>query len=293
MSRWDEAERHFTDAITMNMRMGTRPFMAHTQHDYACMLWARNQPGDKERAHALREAAQETAQQLGMTRLQEKMSALHKRMKSEQQPSLTSATLSASANAVHFDGKRWTLTFAGQERQQRNSKGLRYIVFLLQTPHREWHVLDLLALTDTDPEVTKASAPTEVFTGQLTIRRKQSEESPPLDAQARAAYRRRLEDLQAELEEAEAWHDAMRATKAREEMDVLAAELANTYGTARHARARNEDAEKARKAVTNRIHDALTKLQNAHPLLWRHLFAAIKTGTFCSYQPAQPTRWTF
>lgn len=214
-------------------------------------------------------------------------------MESEQQTSLASATPSASANVFRYDGKHWTLAFAGQACQQRNTKGLRYIVFLLQTPHREWHVLDLLALTDTDPEVTRASTPTEVFTGQLTVRRKQSEESPPLDAQARAAYRRRLEDLQAELQEAEAWCDAMRATKAREEMDLLTAELANAYGSVRHARSRNEDAEKARKAVTNRIRDALAKLQKTHPLLWQHLFTSLKTGTFCSYQPTQPTPWRF
>ncbi|MDQ3995375.1 MAG: AAA family ATPase, partial [Actinomycetota bacterium] len=33
-SRWDAAERHFEDALAMNERMDTRPWLARTQHDY-------------------------------------------------------------------------------------------------------------------------------------------------------------------------------------------------------------------------------------------------------------------
>jgi pentatricopeptide repeat protein len=32
-SRWDAAERHFEDALAMNERMDTRPWLARTQHD--------------------------------------------------------------------------------------------------------------------------------------------------------------------------------------------------------------------------------------------------------------------
>jgi hypothetical protein len=28
-----------------------------------------------------------------------------------------------------------------------------------------------------------------------------------------------------------------------------------------------------------------------HLPLWRHFFAALKTGTFCSYNPEHPTAW--
>jgi predicted ATPase len=36
---------------------------------------------------------------------------------------------------------------------------------------------------------------------------------------------------------------------------------------------------------------ALAKIQKVHPGLWRHLFASIRTGTFCSYHPELPTSW--
>ncbi len=45
--RWDEAELHFEDALSMNAGMGARPWLAHTQADYARMLLARDGPGDR------------------------------------------------------------------------------------------------------------------------------------------------------------------------------------------------------------------------------------------------------
>jgi tetratricopeptide (TPR) repeat protein len=64
--RYDEAERHFEDAIGMNARMGARPWLAHTQRDYARMLDDRDDPGDRERARELRDAALETYRELGI-----------------------------------------------------------------------------------------------------------------------------------------------------------------------------------------------------------------------------------
>jgi DNA-binding SARP family transcriptional activator/tetratricopeptide (TPR) repeat protein len=65
-SRWDEAARHFEDAIVINARIGARPWLAHTQHDYARMLLERDQPGDHERARELLAEAVSTYRDLGM-----------------------------------------------------------------------------------------------------------------------------------------------------------------------------------------------------------------------------------
>jgi DNA-binding SARP family transcriptional activator len=67
MSRWDDAERHFERALEMNARMGTRPWLAHTQHDYARMLIRRGGPDDKERARGLLHEARDLYEDLGMT----------------------------------------------------------------------------------------------------------------------------------------------------------------------------------------------------------------------------------
>jgi tetratricopeptide (TPR) repeat protein len=66
MKRWDEADRHFEDALGANERMGFRPWLAHTQRDYARMLLTRTGPGDRERAAELLDAALVTYRELGM-----------------------------------------------------------------------------------------------------------------------------------------------------------------------------------------------------------------------------------
>jgi hypothetical protein len=65
-SRWEEAAGHFEDAIAMNARLGARPWLAHTQNDYARMLLARDAPGDMGRALELLAEAVTTYQELGM-----------------------------------------------------------------------------------------------------------------------------------------------------------------------------------------------------------------------------------
>jgi tetratricopeptide (TPR) repeat protein len=64
--RLEEAELHFEDAVAMNANMGARPWLAHTQYDYARMLLARDEPRDREKAQELRDAALATYRNLGM-----------------------------------------------------------------------------------------------------------------------------------------------------------------------------------------------------------------------------------
>jgi tetratricopeptide (TPR) repeat protein len=69
MGRWQEAESHFDQALAMNARMGAKPWLAHTQFQYARMLLARPVPGDVERVRILLDDACTIARQLGMRSL--------------------------------------------------------------------------------------------------------------------------------------------------------------------------------------------------------------------------------
>jgi DNA-binding NarL/FixJ family response regulator len=93
MERWEAAAQHFEDALAMNARMGARPWLAHTQHQYARMLLARNQPGDHAKAMTLLEAALATAHELGMRALEARLTG-----QVEQR-----ATLTPAASAVLDD----------------------------------------------------------------------------------------------------------------------------------------------------------------------------------------------
>ena len=72
---WDQAERHFEPALAMNARMGLRPWLAHTQHDYARMLLARARTSDRDRARELLDEARFTYCELGMDPQPPKISA--------------------------------------------------------------------------------------------------------------------------------------------------------------------------------------------------------------------------
>ena len=111
-----------------------------------------------------------------------------------------------------------------------------------------------------------------------------------IDAQARAAYTARIQELQSELDNADAAGDDERGARAQQELDFLISELSAAYGM-RGPRRAGDPAEKARSAVTARIRAAIAKIRDAHPELARHLRNSIHTGRFCSYRPDDATRW--
>jgi DNA-binding CsgD family transcriptional regulator len=75
MFRWTEADRHFDAALAMNSRIGAHAPLAHTKHDYATMLLARNAAGDRQRAAALLQDSLDSARSLGMRGLEARAAA--------------------------------------------------------------------------------------------------------------------------------------------------------------------------------------------------------------------------
>jgi hypothetical protein len=124
-----------------------------------------------------------------------------------------------------------------------DSKGLRDLAVLLAAPGRPVHAVQLL-------------------TGQ---RPAGAGADPVLDDQARAAYRARLAELEAELDEADAHADPHRPERARLERDALVDELARAAGLGGRPRRRGDDTERARKAVTARVRDAIARVGRQHP----------------------------
>ena len=80
-------------------------------------------------------------------------------------------------------------------------------------------------------------------------------------------------------------HDPERAARAASERQAILDELARATGSAGRARAfSNHPAERARKAVSARIRDAIRKLEDELPELADHLHGQIVTGTYCRYR---------
>jgi DNA-binding CsgD family transcriptional regulator/tetratricopeptide (TPR) repeat protein len=71
MGQWETATQHFEAALALNARMGGRPWVAQTRHDYAAMMLqpAYSGPGDRSQAFALLDDALADACELGMAGL--------------------------------------------------------------------------------------------------------------------------------------------------------------------------------------------------------------------------------
>jgi hypothetical protein len=156
----------------------------------------------------------------------------------------------------------------------RDAKGLGYLARLLRHPHREFHVLDLLA-----GEARRVSpAPAG---GAL------------LDESAKRAYRERIAELEAEIEQARRWNDAERAASIEGELGALTHELAGALGLGGRDRRAASEGERARASVTKAVRSAMRRLDDQHPELGRHLSVAVHTGIFCAYDPDSrvPADW--
>jgi tetratricopeptide (TPR) repeat protein len=66
LERFDDAERHFDQALQINERIRSPLWVAHTKRDYALMLLRRDGPGDRARARALLGEALAAANELGL-----------------------------------------------------------------------------------------------------------------------------------------------------------------------------------------------------------------------------------
>ncbi|HXQ23712.1 MAG TPA: AAA family ATPase [Candidatus Acidoferrales bacterium] len=290
MSRWDDAVRHFKDAIAFNIRMHARPQLALTQHAYARALFARGTPGDRETASSLLAAALDTARDLGMRRLDEKITRLLEGTQRAATGDVRSATespkpapgdRSAEPNLFRREGGYWTIAFAGTLVRLKDNKGLQFIAHLLRHPGQEFLALDLVDFGVSNAD--RGAAP------QIAIG------APALDAEAKRAYKERLHELRDELEEAERFNDFGRAAQLQAEMHFIGEQLSAAVG--RHGKDRKAGgaAERARLMVTKRIKGALTTIGAVHPQLAHHLRACVKTGYLCSYTPPPDRRvaWQF
>src|SRR5262245_40572926 len=138
LARYDDAERHFEAALQMNARIRARVWVAHTQHDYARMLVARDGPGDRERATALALQALATAREVGMKPLEAKVTELRAAAALGDEPSaepVPAAQPTPAAPAVfERDGDFWTIAYGGKRIRLKDAKGVQYIARLLRHP---------------------------------------------------------------------------------------------------------------------------------------------------------------
>jgi hypothetical protein len=114
-----------------------------------------------------------------------------------------------------------------------------------------------------------------------------------LDASAIESYRKRLNDLDTEIAEAEEWSDSGRRDSLEAERDALVDELMAATGLGGRERAAGSSRERARVAATKAITTAMDRISAVDQSVGRHLQRTIQTGSSCTYQPDRdrPVEW--
>jgi len=266
-----EADEHFAAALDCARRMGARAWIARIATEWLEVQHQRG--GSPKRNDALAEEARQLASELGMCslgkRLEKCRSAEARADGAEPEP--VAAANGEGLPAMRYfrlmrDGEVWVCECDSQVFRLRDSRGLQMLARLVATPGQEIHVLDLMGALGNET-VDGGDA------GEL------------LDERARREYRRRLEALRSELEEAEGMNDLAGAEAAREEIENLSAELSRAFGIGGRARRGGSNVERARVNVQRRLKHALDRISRECPQAGRHLDWAVRTGSFCSYQP--------
>ena len=108
-----------------------------------------------------------------------------------------------------------------------------------------------------------------------------------------AEYRRRVEQLRAEADDAIAAGLLETAEAKQAELDELVAELARAFGLGGRDRRAASAAERARLNVTRALRAAIARLTEALPGAGEVLDRRVRTGLYCAYVPADDdeVRW--
>jgi hypothetical protein len=193
----------------------------------------------------------------------------------------------AGADVFHREGDYWSVIFDGHTVRVRDLKGMHYLARLLADAGREFHVLDLVAAETGSVAQVDSSQSVRMPRSAL------GDAGEMLDTRAKDAYRRRLAEIDDDIDQARAIGDGERAAQADTERDFLVQELSRAVGLGGRDRRAASASERARAGVTRAVRHAITRIAEHHSQLGEHLSRTIRTGTYCVYSPdpRAPAKW--
>ena len=250
LEQLDDAKHHLSTALELATEMLAVPTQAHIHDQLAAVEAAL---GNQQAAQDHQRAAQDLALTLKLLGI-----AAADAPVSDSAPESTEKRFE-----MQLEGDIRTISFDGQCTSLKNNKGLELLERLVSEPGKEVHVLDLVG----------GSAEAVGDAG------------PVLDYKARDEYKRRISELQEELEEAESLSDTGRRDALQGELDFITRELSRAYGLGGRERRSGSPAERARVNVRRRLKDAIERIGKQLPDAGIYLDNTIKTGSYCKYTP--------
>jgi hypothetical protein len=244
---------HLRAAVQGNLALSHWPGVLASRRRLAQAYARRKLPSDADAARRELDLAAREAAELGLGHV-------------AGSPESGSADMVAQCSRV---GLKWRLTVRNHSVLVDDSVGMTHLAVLIDNPRQEILAVDLVAGL-----ATLSSAVSDPGSAY-----------PVLDRDAIGEYKKRLNRLEAEIEQQES-ADSARAASARAERDWLTAQLASAAGFGGRTRSFPDQPERARVAVGKSIRRALVRITEAHPAIGDHLSQAVRTGVRCSYWPS-------
>jgi hypothetical protein len=244
---------HLRAAVQRNLALAHWPGVLASRRRLAQAYARRKLPSDADAARRELDQAAREAAELGLGQV-------------AGSPQSGPADIVAECSRV---GRKWRLTLRNHSVLVADSVGMAHLAVLIDNPRQEILAVDLVA----------------GLAGLSGAIGDPGSAHPVLDRDAIGEYKKRLNRLEAEIDQQES-ADSARAASARAERDWLTAQLASAAGFGGRTRSFADQPERARVAVGKAIRRALVRVTEAHPAIGDHLSQAVRTGVRCSYWPS-------
>jgi hypothetical protein len=177
-------------------------------------------------------------------------------------------------NVFKKEGQMWTLSYDGILKYLKHAKGLIYISYLLGSPHREYHVTELVKAAE-DPEREFLYFSSGKISTKETIDN----------------YRNRLKEINSELKISEDSGDHLLERELKIEKEALEEQLLKAVGIGGRLRKHPDEIRRHANAVSEAISRSMNTISKINPALWKHLLNTVNRGEFLSYTPEKHTSW--
>ena len=252
----ERALGHLETARSAAERMGARPIVVLTALDAAEVLARRAAAGDAPRARALVLRVAGEAAHLGMDGAVARADALLARLEDTPRAAQRSGGEPPQRAVLRREQDVWLLEYDGRSVCLHDAKGLHHLATLFERPGTPIASLALAGGRE-------------------------------VHAAALGAYRAQARELRDELAEAQAFNDPERVSRAREQLEMIAADVEQAD------RSTSAASERARINVTRAIKAAVRRIAEQEPGLGRVLRDTVRTGTSCRYEPDPGTPLTW
>lgn len=196
-------------------------------------------------------------------------------------------------NVFRKEGDSWRVKHRGGETfSLRGTRGLCYVAELLGNPGRRIHVLDLVGVGQqregrAAPEHYSQMSHEELAEQGMSVSGL-GDAGPAADRRAIAECQKRRNTLR---ELIAACNDPARLAELKEDLEHFEEYLGRARGLGGRPRPQKSADERARVAVKKNITNALDQIGKHDEALKRHFLNTIRTGTYCSYGPAELIHW--